>query len=329
VFASAGVLRQDDIMSSDVAPPRLPHFEVEFAAPDLAAWLEGNTGIPGFTRFTGPEPGPHVAIIALTHGNEIAGAVALDALLRGGPRPLRGRLTLGFANLDAFAQFDPAQPTGSRFVDEDMNRLWDETTLDGPRQSRELTRARAIRPLLADVDILLDLHSMLWPSDPLILCGPTARGRALATQIATPPLIVADTGHAGGRRLIDYAPFTDPNGTRTAILVESGQHWETPTIARAEATIAALLGATGLAAPAPPPASPPRCAEVSVAVTAGSTGFTFVQPFRGGDVVARRNTLIAVDGDTDIRTPHDDCLLVMPSLRPGRGQTAVRLARFV
>ncbi len=41
-----------------------------------------------------------------------------------------------------------------------------------------------------------------------------------------------------------------------------------------------------------------------------------------------RNTLIALDGNTEIRTPHDDCLLVMPSLRPSRGHTAVRLARF-
>jgi hypothetical protein len=39
--------------------------------------------------------------------------------------------------------------------------------------------------------------------------------------------------------------------------------------------------------------------------------------------------VIAHDGDQPIRTPHDDCLLVMPSLRPSRGHTAVRLARFV
>ncbi len=36
-----------------------------------------------------------------------------------------------------------------------------------------------------------------------------------------------------------------------------------------------------------------------------------------------------MDGAAEIRTPHDDCLLVMPSLRPSRGHTAVRLARFV
>jgi hypothetical protein len=71
-----------------------------------------------------------------------------------------------------------------------------------------------------------------------------------------------------------------------------------------------------------------RFAEVTMAVTAATSAFAFVQPYRGGDIIARRNTLIALDGETEIRTPYDDCLLIMPSLRPGRGHTAVRLARF-
>ena len=69
--------------------------------------------------------------------------------------------------------------------------------------------------------------------------------------------------------------------------------------------------------------------RVTVAVTATTPGFAFVRPFRGGDVIRERNTLIAIDGTTEIRTPHDDCLLIMPSLRASRGHTAVRLARFV
>jgi len=64
-------------------------------------------------------------------------------------------------------------------------------------------------------------------------------------------------------------------------------------------------------------------------VTAGTSHFVFVDAFRGGDVIPRRGTLIAMDGAAEIRTPHDDCLLVMPSLRPSRGHTAVRLARLL
>jgi hypothetical protein len=70
-------------------------------------------------------------------------------------------------------------------------------------------------------------------------------------------------------------------------------------------------------------------AEVTHVVTAATGAFAFVRTFRGGEVIPRRNTLIALDGTEEIRTPHDDCLLVMPSLRPSRGHTAIRLARFV
>ena len=310
----------------------LPRFAVRLGVPDLAPWRAGNTGVPGFTTLEGAQPGPHIALTALMHGNEIAGAIVLDRLLRAGVRPLRGRLTLGFANLAAFVRFDPDQPTASRFVDEDMNRLWDRAVLDGPRRSVELDRAREMRPLLDGVDALLDLHSMLWPSDPLILSGPSAQGRDLACAIGTPPLVVADRGHVSGPRLIDYHPFTEDGSARAACLVEAGQHWEPATADTAQACVEGLLRHLGVVpalADPPQPVPPPRVAEVTVAVTAATSNFAFLQPYHGGEVIPRRNTLIALDGTTEIRTPHDDCLLVMPSLRPSRGHIAVRLARFV
>ena len=125
------------------------------------------------------------------HGNEFAGAIVLARMLGAGVRPVRGRLSFIFANLDAFDRFDPDNPTHSRFCDEDLNRVWDAATLDGARQSMELTRARQLRPWLDGVDVLLDLHSMLWPSDSLILCGMPAKARALALAIGTPALVVA------------------------------------------------------------------------------------------------------------------------------------------
>ncbi|MGH7040504.1 MAG: peptidase M14, partial [Acetobacteraceae bacterium] len=278
---------------------------------------------------------PHVALLAIVHGNELSGAIVLDRLLRAGLRPARGRLTFGFVNLAAFDQFDPRQPTLSRFVDEDLNRVWDEATLVGPRRSLELDRARELRPLIDTIDVVLDLHSMLWESDPLLLCGESPQGRDLALAIGVPELVVADGGHAGGRRLIDYARFRTPDNP-AAVLTEAGQHWEPATVATAAASVAGLLRAEdmltgdGTEFGLPPPAPPqPRLAEVTMAITATTTAFAFVQPWRGGTIVPRRNTLLALDGASEIRTPHDNCLLVMPSLRPTRGHTAVRLARFV
>jgi predicted deacylase len=317
-------------MSQSVSQPPLPPFEVRLTAPDLQPWLAGNTGIEGFLTREGPLDGPHVALLALMHGNEIAGAIALDQLLLSDLRPTRGRLTFGFVNLEAFARFDPRQPTASRFVDEDINRVWELGVLDGPRQSCELERARAIRPLIDTVDVLLDLHSMLWPSDPLILCGTAPQGRALALGIGTPALVVADRGHVGGRRIIDYPRFAEAG--RAANLVEAGQHWHPDTVAMSLACIAGLLRHLDMVAndalPPPPAGVIQRFATVTEVVTAATSSFAFVQKYRGGDVVARRHTLIALDGEREVRTPHDDCLLVMPSLRPSRGHTAVRLARF-
>ncbi len=319
------------------AQPPLPQFPVEIRPPDLSPWLEGNTGVPGFTSFAATEPGPHVALMALTHGNELAGAIVLDRLLRAGLRPARGRLTFGFANLAAFARFDAGQPTASRFVDEDMNRLWDAAILDGPRRSSELDRARRMRPLIDTVDVLLDLHSMLWPSEPWILSGVTEKGRAMALAIGQPSLVVADAGHVSGPRMIDYGKFSIAEAPQVANLVEAGQHWHPTTVTMALASVAGLLRHLGVvaehaclpAAPAAAPRARRRLAEVTMTVTAATAGFAFVQEFSGGDVVPRRNTLIGMDGAAEIRTPHDNCLLVMPSLRPSRGHTAVRLARFV
>ena len=46
-------------------------------------------------------------------------------------------------------------------------------------------------------------------------------------------------------------------------------------------------------------------------------------------IVPRRGTLLARDGDAEILTPYDDCVLIMPTRRPKKGETAVRLGRFV
>lgn len=312
----------------------LPHFEVQIATPDISPWLAGNTGLPGFTLRDSGVPGPHLMLISLIHGNEIAGAVAMDRLLRAGFLPGRGRVTFGFANLAAFARFDPMDPIASRYVDEDLNRVWDPQVLDSPRRSVELARAREMRPMIETADVLFDLHSMLWPSDPLILCGATERGRHLAARIGAPECVIADPGHSNGRRLIDYGRFAESGAQATANLVEAGQHWQAETLDMTLAAIAGMLRALDMAPattgllPEVRPAARPVYAEVTSVVTAKTAGFTFMQAYRGGQVIRHRNTLLAIDGPTDIRTPYDNCLLVMPSLRPSRGHTAVRLARM-
>ena len=114
-------------------------YPVELTPPDISGY-RGNTEFPYVTRFDSGRPGPHVLVNGLTHGNELCGAIAVDFLFRHAIRPTRGVMTLSFANVAAFQRFDARVPDASRFVDEDFNRLWDVATLDGPRQSAELSR---------------------------------------------------------------------------------------------------------------------------------------------------------------------------------------------
>lgn len=296
---------------------------VRLVAPDIGRWRAGNI-LPGVWSFNSGQAGPHVCLVALTHGNEIAGAIVLDRLLQEMLRPRHGRLTLVFANLDAFSRFEPEDPTASRFLEEDLNRVWHPEVLEGPRRSSELRRARALRPVLDSADVLLDLHSMIWPSEPLFLAGASRESIPLAAALGEPPMIVADQGHEAGQRLIDYAATRG----RRSLILEGGWHWEPETVARMEQVARRLLALTGVVPGEVPPQPAPRLARVTHRVTARRPDFTFVQPWRGGTVIREAGTLIAMDGAEEVRTPHDDCLLVMPMLLAQPGQTAVRLAKI-
>lgn len=307
----------------------VPQFAVRLDAPDLRPWLGGNCGIPGVWSFTASEPGPHLALFALTHGNEIAGAIVLNQMLSAGIRPQRGRLSFVFANLDAFQAFDPENPIATRYLEEDLNRLWGEDRLRGVRNSREMRRVRELLPLVESVDVLVDLHSMLWPSDALILASDSKASISLGLALGTPRLTVADPGHDAGRRLVDHARFTAPDSAAAAVLVEAGQHWEGATVTSMTQTARRALGLYGNVGPAPAPLpEPPLFARVTETVTACSHHFMFAREFRGGEIIPQAGTVIAQDGAKEIRTPHNDCILIMPTPVAPRGHTAVRLARI-
>jgi predicted deacylase len=308
---------------------------VELTAPDITPYKAGNTGIPYATTFRAREPGPHVMVNALVHGNELCGAIALDTLFKANIRPRRGTLTFSFANVAAYERFDPANPAVSRFVDEDFNRVWSPDVLAGTRQTIETRRAREMRPLVDTVDLMLDIHSMQRLSHPIALCGPTAKGRALARAMRVPGYVVSDHGHKAGVRLRDYAEFGTEAGAKCAALVECGQHWKAESADVAiQSALRFLLAveAVGLDDAGPMLAGEPpeqKFVEVTHAVTIANEPFAFAHPYVGLEVIPKAGTVIARDGDSEIRTPYDSCVLVMPSMRLTKGLTAVRLGRFV
>lgn len=310
------------------------NLRVDLQAPDIGAWRQGNTGVDYVHCLDSGRPGPDAMINALTHGNELCGAIAVDRLLRTGYRPTRGRLTLCFVNPDAYRRFDPAAPTRSRFVDEDMNRLWSADRLDAPAVTAEARRAKALRPFFDRVDRLLDIHSMGTRSAPILLIHGLEKERRFARAMAMPATVAYGAGHVQGRRLIEYAPFNDPASDKVALLVECGHHWSPASAVVAMDTALFFLATLDMVDPgyfrehvgqASPP--PQTMLEVTHGYTIRTDDFYFTARFRGLERFPRAGEVFAVDGGEEVRTPYDDCVLVMPNHRAVKGQRAFRLAR--
>ncbi|MGE8657389.1 MAG: succinylglutamate desuccinylase [Achromobacter sp.] len=302
--------------------------------PDLAAERLGNTDTPGVWHFDSGVPGRALMLSALVHGNELCGAWALKDLLAAGLRPRRGRLTLAFCNLSAFDRFDLACHDASRFVAEDMNRVWSAERLDDPGNS-DRRRAAQLRPWVERADWLLDLHSMHEPGAPLLLTGVLPRNIALARRLRAPQHVIVDAGHKDGVRMRDYGRFGDPASDACALLIECGFHGDPAARGVARDMVARMLVESGVLDEADipagwrqPDAAAQRVLQVTDAVVAPSMDVSFAQPWQGLETLAQAGAVIGRADDKPIVTPYDRCTLVMPSLRQLKpGVTVVRLAR--
>ena len=312
------------------------NYRIEIKPPDIEPYRKGNAGVEFVHVLDSGQPGPNVMVQALTHGNELCGAHALDFLFREKVAPVRGKLVLAFANVAAFARFDFDDPDRSRYIDEDYNRVWADEVILGKRDSAELRRARELRPFVDAADYLLDIHSMHEPCRPIMVCGMLDKGAELARRIGVPADLLIDTGHPAGLRMRDRGGFGDPNSPKNAVLIECGQHWEKSSVDVAIDTTLRFLRATGAVDPAwvesrlkLKPPKEQQVVRVTEPVVAKSMAFRFAKPWKGLEVIPKAGSVVATDGDKTWRTPYDNCVLVMPSLvhlKPGT--TMVRLGRY-
>ncbi len=311
----------------------------ELAPPDLARWRSGNTGVEGVWRFDANQPGRDVLVTALVHGNELCGAWALHEALQAGLRPQRGALTLAFANLAAFDRFDAGTPHASRYVDQDMNRLWGRMPwqTSGAALGHEHHRVQALLPFVARSEWLLDLHSMHEPGPPMGLVGPLPHHAAQALALGSPTLLVADAGHSAGCRLRDHGAYgLDERRDAFALLVECGFHGAASSHRVALDVLARFVVASGCVDAADLPAhwwrptqQAQRLIHVTDAVTvAPGEPPRFAQAWQCGQTVAAAGSLLGWNGGLSFFTPYDDCVLVMPTLLHATpGATLVRLGK--
>jgi predicted deacylase len=307
-------------------------------APNLTSIRQGNTGVEGVWLFDSGIAGPFTAITCLIHGNEICGPWAMMNLIESLQTEklnlLNGKLCLVMCNLSAFDRFNPTDLHASRFVEEDMNRVWSAEKLQNP-STLERKRANEILPYLSQADYLLDLHSMHDPGDPLLLTGLTGKDFEFAQKLNLPGHIIVDAGHAEGVRLRDYKPEA------TALLVECGFHLAASSKVVAKQSVASFLIATGQADESMFSDSwalnelknsqfVSKEVEVTHAIVAKTIELKFKEDWQNMQTLSKEGQLLAVDSNTIFRTPYDNCTLIMPSLKQLRpGVTVMRLAKNV
>jgi succinylglutamate desuccinylase len=305
------------------------HEMMEVLPRDLSGYRQGNTGIDYVHRIDSGKPGPHVLINALTHGNELCGMAAVTHLLDSGVRPLHGTLTLSFANVAAYESFDPAKPFESRQLVHNLNRVWSTEWLDSQEDSPELRRARELRPVMAQADHLLDIHSTSQDVEPFwVYCG-FPRNAAVAMAIGTPSVhLVMPDGLGSGTPLIQFSHFGESTGSGAAMVVECGQHFRQATSDMAIHVARSFLVHFGLmeSDPDTPPAPVQRRFQLLQTCVIKTQDFKFARPCIGFEVFAK-GELIATDGADEIRAPCDDCTILMPARAAIVGREAVYLSK--
>ncbi|MDO5289807.1 MAG: succinylglutamate desuccinylase/aspartoacylase family protein [Pseudomonadota bacterium] len=303
---------------------------------DLSAYRAGNTGIDYVHRFDSGRPGPHVLINALTHGNEICGMVAATYLLDTGVRPKIGTLTVSFAHVEAYEAFRAEEPFANRQLVHNLNRIWSDEWLDGPHDSPELRRARALRPVVAVADHILDIHSTSQPVVPFWVYPDFARNAqaalALGAQGRVGTHMVMPSGLGSGTPLIQHGHHGRDGGQAgVALVVECGQHFLQSSADVAVATALDFLAHFGLIDAQPPAAQPVPKRRLKLLQTCmvHTPAFRFTRPLVGFETFAK-DELIATDGDAgEIRAPCDGCTVMMPARVPIVGREAVYLTQPV
>ena len=311
-------------------------FPVELVNPDISPYKKTNTGIDYVITLDSGLSGPHVFISSIVHGNEPCGALAIDWFLKNDFRPLRGKLTLGFMNIEAYLAFDPLNPNRTRWVEEDFNRLWAEGVLENPKRKRtsEFLRANEVKNIVSQVDYLLDIHSMQKPCVPLMMAGMLNKGIDFARDVGMQMPIISDSGHNEGMRMRDYFGFSNKESQKNALLVECGQHWAKSSEIVAIETMIRFLRTTSI--------MDKNFADdfiyenkalnfqndlykVGKIITIKSENFKFDQDWQGFETL-KKGVLIGKDDDEEVYAPFEETILIMPSKRLFPGKTAVRLA---
>jgi succinylglutamate desuccinylase len=284
--------------------------------------------VPGVTRIsTDPElPRPHIGILGSVHGDERCGLAVIERLVaaarRGEMAPTRGTWVLVHGNPDATA-LDRRYTRGGA----DLNRLFDYRFVDElPRErwSPEHERAFALKPVLEDLDALLDLHSASWPTPPFAIINDVPASAELARRLG---FGFVTQGWSGPGLLMDKVTIgVMQRVDKPAVSVECGTHGEDATVEAAwSCTLRFLQAIDSLEGEAP--RGEPTFLEIVEIVSRPSENFRFTRPIRGLDRL-EPGEVFAADKVAELRV-REPCFVLLPNDAVPVGSDMVFLARAI
>src|SRR3982751_1191891 len=261
-----------------------------------------------------PRPGPRLIVLGAVHGDETCGTRAIERVVgdidAGAIRLVAGRLTLvPVTNPLAYAEH-------RRAGDRNLNRKLAPTS--APREHEDHV-ANWLCPLLAEHEVLLDLHSFRSPGVPFVFLGPpdnvgavepfaqAAREEAIALRLGVARAVdggLATYAAGSERRSALAATMPDAHldidpaygiGTTEymrsvggcAVTLECGQHDDPEAPEVAYRAIVRTLAHLGLSdAPDPEPAARMQTLRLCDVVDKTSAGDAFAKSWSSFDAVA-------------------------------------------
>lgn len=200
-------------------------------------------------RVTGAQPGPTLLVFGGLHGNEPAGPLAADRVLRrleADAVPLNGEVVAVAGNLAALA-------ANRRYLEQDLNRCWLPDAITSLRAADPVAdrpEQAELRELLTTLDgvvasargqvTVLDLHTTSGDSPPFSLMSDTLRNRRIALALPGPVILGLEETIDG--TLIEH--MTERG--HCAVVVEAGRHDDPRAVDLLEAVIWITLGSTGV-----------------------------------------------------------------------------------
>jgi len=196
----------------------------------------------------GNKEGPVVVLFVGIHGNERAGVEAADHLftdLKDTKKELHGSVYVITGNI-------PALELGVRYIDTDLNRLWEipdgltgKRSLNGISSTSEYSESREIKECIDQIIkengdsaqdfVFADLHTTSSKSCGFILLNDTLENRELARKFPLPQILGIEENIYG--TLLSYIN----NLGYKAIGFEAGAHHDEISIQRSEAFLELLL----------------------------------------------------------------------------------------